>query len=92
MPETREFQDLDAWLDACRAAGVRGVAVQRVDEIRPALHGVSGVTVGLVSYATLVGYADGVVFRARVADLDRGAEGRLAAEGFRVRSASHNLG
>ena len=91
MPETRTFDDIESWLDACHAAGVKGVAIQKVDEIRPKLHG-AGVTVAPVFFATLVGYANGVVLRARVQDPPADLATRLRQAGFLVRSANHNLG
>ncbi|MCP4809735.1 MAG: hypothetical protein GY913_24940 [Proteobacteria bacterium] len=91
MSETRVFDDLESWLAACVELKVRGVAIQRVDEIRPRLHG-SGVTVAPVFYATLVGYAGGVVLRARVEDPPADLAARLEGQGFKVRLANHNVG
>lgn len=88
---THVYETLPEFLQACQSHGVRGVALQEVREIRPALVD-GGVHVGVVRFSTVVAYAAGEVIRARIADPPADLASQLQALGVPIRRVNHNLG
>lgn len=88
---THVFDTLAEFLAACQEMGVRGVALQEVLEIRPALVN-QGVHVGVVRFSTVVAYSAGEVIRARIDNPPQDMVTQLNALGVPIRRVNHNLG
>ncbi len=88
---THVYETLPEFLQACQSHGVRGVALQEVREIRPALVN-TGVHVGVVRFSTVVAYSAGEVMRARIQDPPADMVPQLQVLGVPIRRVSHNLG
>lgn len=89
--ETRQYDDLEQWLEAALSLGARVAAVQEVDEIRPTLLG-EGVHVGPTRYADVIAYVDGVVVKTRIQEHPRDLAQSLEARGLVVRRRWKNIG
>lgn len=90
---THQPETLEQFIRLCGEKGVRGVALQEVDEIRPELEQLgSGVTVGQVRFATVVAYAAGEVIRLKIPDPPADLRAQLQAMGLPLRRVNHNLG
>ncbi|MFT5586624.1 MAG: hypothetical protein ACI9VR_004223 [Cognaticolwellia sp.] len=88
---THVHATLADFLAACREKGVRGVALQEVKEIRPALVN-QGVHVGVVRFSTVVAYSAGEVIRARIDQPPLDLVTQLNTLGVPIRRVNHNLG
>ena len=86
-----DHESFDLFVAAIAEAGVRGVGLRSVDEIRPAPLG-EGIVIGRQRWVDVTGYKSGVLHVVRLPDADAApVEADLKARGFTVRSRSDNL-
>lgn len=92
MSDRHEYESFEEFLAAIQAAGVRGVSVRAVREIRPRQLEGFKVEIGPQQWVELSGYARGTVYAAKLDGADAQALQReLESRGLQVKSSSANI-